>query len=103
MGAHAQINYSDEAELNLGEKIEEIRMGSAKPTTTDSWTKALAGGTLTFIGQALGNPPAAFVYQAKFDRGTSSYFMTRQSTEPLSREEVEQRFADFISEIRHGQ
>lgn len=78
-------------------------MESAKPTTTDSWSKPLAGGTLTFTGEALGNPPAAYVYYAKFDRGTSSYSMTRQSTERLSRAEVEQRFADFISEIRHGQ
>ena len=29
--------------------------------------------------------------------------MSRQSTEPLTRAEVETRFADFISEIRHGQ
>ena len=76
-------------------------MESAQPT--DSWTKALAGGVLTFTAQSLGNPPAAYVYEAKFERGTSSYSMTRQSTEPLSRAEVEQRFADFISEIRHGQ
>jgi hypothetical protein len=70
---------------------------------TDSWSKELAGGTLTFTTQGLGNPVAAYVYEAKFDRGTSSYSMTRQSTEPLTRAEVEQRFADFISEIRHGQ
>jgi hypothetical protein len=29
--------------------------------------------------------------------------MSRQGTEPLTRAEVETRFADFISEIRHGQ
>ncbi|HZP31946.1 MAG TPA: hypothetical protein VFB23_01195 [Candidatus Acidoferrales bacterium] len=86
---------------NVSGKSENEQMESAKPT--DSWTKTLAGGTLTFTGQALGNPPAAYVYEAKFERGTSSYSMSRQSTEALSREEVEQRFADFISEIRHGQ
>lgn len=70
---------------------------------TDSWSKELAGGTLTFSAQGLGNPVAAYVYEATFERGTSSYSMTRHSTEPLTRTEVEQRFADFISEIRHGQ
>jgi hypothetical protein len=73
------------------------------PKSTDTWSKELAGGTLTFTTQALGNPPAAYVYEAKFERGTSSYSMSRQSTEPLTRAEVENRFADFISEIRHGQ
>jgi hypothetical protein len=76
-------------------------MESPKPT--DAWSKELAGGTLTFTTQALGNPVAAYVYEAKFERGTSSYSMSRQGTEPLTRAEVETRFADFISEIRHGQ
>jgi hypothetical protein len=76
-------------------------MESPKPT--DAWSKELGGGTLTFTTQALGNPPAAYVYEAKFERGTSSYSMSRQGTEPLTRAEVETRFADFISEIRHGQ
>jgi hypothetical protein len=70
---------------------------------TDAWSKELAGGTLTFTTQALGNPAAAYVYEATFERGTSSYSMSRQGTEPLTRAEVEMRFADFISEIRHGQ
>jgi hypothetical protein len=70
---------------------------------TDAWSKELAGGTLTFTTQALGDPAAAYVYEAKFERGTSSYSMSRQGTEPLTRAEVETRFADFISEIRHGQ
>jgi hypothetical protein len=78
-------------------------MESPMPQPTDSWSKELGGGTLTFIASALGNPAAAYVYEAKFERGTSSYSMTRQSTEPLTRAEVELRFADFISEIRHGQ
>ena len=69
----------------------------------DEWSKQLAGGTLTFTSKGLGDPVAAYVLEAKFERGTSSYSMSRQSTEPLSRAEVEQRFADFISEIRHGQ
>lgn len=69
----------------------------------DAWSKQLAGGTLTFTCKGLGNPVAAYVLEAKFERGTSSYSMSRQSTEHLSRAEVEQRFADFISEIRHGQ
>lgn len=69
----------------------------------ESWSQQLAGGTLTFTAQGLGNPVAAYVYEAKFERGSSSYSMTRQSTEPLTRAEVEVRFADFISEIRHGQ
>ena len=86
---------------NVSGRLAVNPMESAKPI--DSWTKALAGGVLTFTSQSLGNPPAAYVYEAKFERGTSSYSMTRQSTEPLSRAEVEQRFADFISEIRHGQ
>jgi hypothetical protein len=51
----------------------------------------------------VGNPVAAYVHEANFERGTSSYSMARQSTEPLTRAEVETRFADFISEIRHGQ
>jgi hypothetical protein len=76
-------------------------MESPKPT--DAWSKELAGGILTFTTQALGNPVAAYVYEAKFERGTSSYSMSRQGTEPLTRAEVETRFADFISEIRHGQ
>ena len=78
-------------------------MESQKPEATDSWSKELGGGTLTFIAQSLGDPAAAYVYEAKFERGTSSYSMARQSTEPLTRAEVELRFADFISEIRHGQ
>jgi len=69
----------------------------------DSWSKQLGGGTLTFTSKGLGNPVAAYVLEAKFERGTSSYSMTRQSIEALSRAEVEARFADFISEIRHGQ
>lgn len=69
----------------------------------DAWSRELAGGKLTFTRKGLGNPVAAYILEAKFERGTSSYSMTRQSTEALSRAEVEQRFADFISEIRHGQ
>src|SRR5260370_4861562 len=80
----------------------ERRMDSQKPEPTDTWSKELGGGILTFTSEALGNPVAAYVYEAKFERGTSSYSMTRQSTEPLTRAEVETRFADFISEIRHG-
>ena len=78
-------------------------MESQNQKPTDTWSKELGGGTLTFIAQALGNPVVAYVYEAKFERGTSSYSMSRQSTEPLTRAEVETRFADFISEIRHGQ
>jgi hypothetical protein len=81
----------------------EHRMESQKSKPTDAWSKALAGGTLTFTTEAVGNPIAGYVHEAKFERGTSSYSMTRQSTEPLTRAEVENRFADFISEIRHGQ
>jgi hypothetical protein len=69
----------------------------------DAWSRQLAGGTLTFTTEGLGNPVAAYALEAKFERGTSVYSMTRQSTEALSRAEVELRFADFISEIRHGQ
>ena len=69
----------------------------------DAWSKQLAGGTLTFTSEGLGNPVAAYALEAKFERGTSVYSMSRQSTEALSRAEVELRFADFISEIRHGQ
>jgi hypothetical protein len=78
-------------------------MESQDHKPTDAWSKELAGGTLTFRSQAVGNPPAAYVHEANFERGTSSYSMTRQSMEPLTRAEVESRFADFISEIRHGQ
>ena len=78
-------------------------METTKPKPIDSWSKQLAGGTLTFTTEGLGNPVAAYIHEAKFERGTSSYSMTRQSTEPLTRAEVEARFADFISEIRHGQ
>jgi hypothetical protein len=78
-------------------------MDSQNPKPTDAWSKELGGGTLTFTGQAVGNPVALYIYEAKFERGTSSYSMSRQSTEPLTRAEVETRFADFISEIRHGQ
>jgi hypothetical protein len=78
-------------------------METAKPKPIDAWSKKLAGGTLTFTTEGVGNPIAAYIHEAKFERGTSSYSMTRQSTEPLSRAEVETRFADFISEIRHGQ
>ena len=69
----------------------------------DAWSRQLAGGTLTFTTEAVGNPVAAYALEAKFERGTSSYSMTRQSTDALTRAEVELRFADFISEIRHGQ
>lgn len=78
-------------------------MESQNPEPTDAWSKQLAGGTLIFTTQAVGNPVALYIYEAKFERGTSSYSMSRQSTEPLTRAEVETRFADFISEIRHGQ
>lgn len=71
--------------------------------TKDTWSKNLGGGTLTFTAVAMGDPVSVYVYEAKFERGTSAYSMTRQSTEPLTRTEVEGRFADFISEIRHGQ
>jgi hypothetical protein len=69
----------------------------------DTWSKQIGGGTLTFTTQALGNPVVAYILEAKFERGTSAYSTSRQSTEPLTRAEVENRFADFISEIRHGQ
>lgn len=78
-------------------------MEPQKPQPADTWSKQLAGGTLTFITQTAGNPVALYLYEAKFERGTSSYSMSRQSTEPLTRAQVETRFADFISEIRHGQ
>lgn len=78
-------------------------MESQKPRPADTWSKQLAGGTLTFTTQTAGNPAALYIYEATFERGTSSYSMSRQSTEPLTRAEVETRFADFISEIRHGQ
>jgi len=70
---------------------------------TDAWSKELAGGTLTFTTEAVGNPIVAYVYSANFQRGTSSYSMTRQNREELTRSEIENRFADFISEIRNGQ
>jgi hypothetical protein len=78
-------------------------MDSQNPKPTEAWSKELAGGILTFSSQPVGNPVALYIYEAKFERGTSSYSMSRQSTEPLTRTEVESRFADFISEIRHGQ
>jgi hypothetical protein len=78
-------------------------MESQKPKPIDAWSKALGGGTLTFTTESVGNPIAGYVHEAKFERGTSSHSMSRQSTEPLTRAEVENRFADFISEIRHGQ
>jgi hypothetical protein len=69
----------------------------------DTWSKQIGGGTLTFTSEAVGNPAAAYTHEAKFERGNSSYSTSRQSIEPLTRAEVENRFADFISEIRHGQ
>ena len=69
----------------------------------DRWSKEIGGGTLTFTSQAVGDPVAGYVLEAKFERGNSAYCTSRQSTEPLTRTEVENRFADFISEIRHGQ
>jgi hypothetical protein len=51
----------------------------------------------------VGNPVAGYILEASFERGSSSYSMRRQSIESLNRAEVESRFADFISEIRHGQ
>lgn len=78
-------------------------MESQKPEAADAWSKELAGGRLTFTTQTAGNPVALYIYEATFERGTSSYSMSRHSTEPLTRAEVETRFADFISEIRHGQ
>ena len=78
-------------------------MDSQTNEATDTWSRDLAGGTLTFTTQAVGNPTAAYILVAKFVRGSSSYSMSRQSTEELTRAEVEKRFADFISEIRHGQ
>lgn len=69
----------------------------------DTWSKEIAGGTLTFTTEGVGNPVSAYVHEAEFRRGTSSYSMSRQSTDALTRAEVESRFADFISEIRHGQ
>jgi len=79
------------------------RMESPKPKPTDAWSKELGGGILTFTSESVGDPIASYIHEAKFERGTSSYSMARQSTEPLTRAEVENRFADFISEIRHGQ
>ena len=78
-------------------------MEPQKPELTDTWSKELAGGILTFATKAQGSPIAAYLHEATFERGNSSYSMTRQSTEPLTRAEVEARFADFVSEIRHGQ
>ena len=69
----------------------------------DEWSKDLAGGKLTFVTQSMGNPIAGYLHEAKFERGTSEYSMSRQSTDALTRAEVESRFADFIAEIRHGQ
>ena len=71
--------------------------------TTDTWSKQIGGGTLTFTSEGLGEPVVAYSHEAKFQRGDSSYSMSRQSTDRLTRAEVEDRFADFISEIRHGQ
>jgi hypothetical protein len=71
--------------------------------TTDTWSKQIGGGTLTFTSEAVGNPVAGYTHEAKFERGNSAYSMSRQSTDLLTRAEVEDRFADFISEIRHGQ
>lgn len=69
----------------------------------DIWSKQIGGGTLTFTTQTGGDPAAAYIREAKFVRGNSAYSTSRQSTEPLTRAEVESRFADFIPEIRHGQ
>lgn len=74
-----------------------------KSRPTDSWSKEFGGGTLTFTTEAVGSPIAAYIHIANFVRGSSSYSMSRQSIEALTRAEVEKRFADFISEIRHGQ
>jgi hypothetical protein len=69
----------------------------------DTWSKQIGGGTMVFTTEAVGNPAVAYILEAKFERGKSSYSTSRQSTEQLTRAEVENRFADFISEIRHGQ
>jgi len=78
-------------------------MESRKGNPTDAWSKDFAGGTLTFSSEPVGQPVAAYVYVANFVRGSSSYSMSRQSRDTLTRDEIENRFADFISEIRHGQ
>ena len=78
-------------------------MEAQKDKPTDVWSTELAGGTLTFISEAVGSPIVAYVYTAKFQGGTSSYSMMRQSREALTRSEIESRFADVLSEIRHGQ
>jgi len=78
-------------------------MESQKGNASDAWSKQFAGGTLTFSAEAVGDPIAGYVYVANFVRGSSSYSMSRQSREALTREEIEDRFADFISEIRCGQ
>ena len=57
--------------------------------------------TLSFSTEAVGDS-VPYVHVAEFG-GISNYSMSRQSTDALTRAEVENRFADFISEIRHGQ
>jgi hypothetical protein len=77
-------------------------MKSLEDKPTDAWSKEFGGGTLTFTTEVVGNPIAGYIHVAKFVRGSSCYSMSRQSTEALTRAEVENRFADFISEIRQG-
>ena len=69
----------------------------------DTWSKKMGHGTMTFTTTAMGEPVAAFNHEAKFEQPDRTQTRNGQSTDPLTREEVESRFADFVSELLDSQ
>jgi len=72
----------------------------ARTVVEDTWSKKMSHGQMTFTTTAMG---VTFNHEARFEEPYHVQTRNRQSTGPLTREEVESRFADFISEIVDAQ
>jgi hypothetical protein len=67
---------------------------------SDTWSKNIAGGTLTFSSSPKVKPVGGYVHEARFVWMNYARSEKHESTGPLTRKEVEKLFAGFISEIR---
>jgi hypothetical protein len=72
----------------------------ARTVVEDSWSKNMGRGQMTFTTTAIG---AKFNHEARFEEPYHVGTRSLQSTGPLTREEVENRFSDFIAEIMDAQ
>jgi hypothetical protein len=81
-------------EFDAGLK-DDILAGPFLPVFEDTWKKSLGGGIVTYT--TTGVRGSGFNYEAIFERGSLLTAAGKRSTGQLTREEIENLFADFVA------